>query len=135
VGTFAANVTLYLPRAADHIAAETSRPSPIRIGQDLGLATVTGSIAVRGGESTTLTVSYEVPDAVRTVDRVKEIALRVMPQPSMAGMRFQVRIVLPDGSTIVSASPGLEGRGGTAVFSAVRRGTLDLTLRFGGGQV
>jgi hypothetical protein len=134
VGTFAADVTLYLPRTADQIAAETSRPSPIRIGQDLGLATVAGSIAVRGGESTTLTVSYEVPDAVRTVDSAEEIALRVTPQPSMAGTRFQVRIVLPDGSTILSASPGLERRGGAAVFSGVREGALDLTLRFGGGR-
>jgi hypothetical protein len=134
VGTFSANVTLYLPRAADHIQAETSRPSPIGVGEDLGLATVTGSIAVRGGESTTLTVSYRVPNAVRTIDRVKEIALRVMPQPSMAGTRFLVRIVLPDGSAIVSASSGLERRGDTAVFSGVRRGALDLELRFGVGQ-
>src|SRR6185503_3277100 len=47
IGTFAADVTLYLPKTADQIEAETSRPSPIRIGQELGLTTVTGSIAVR----------------------------------------------------------------------------------------
>lgn len=134
VGTFAADVTLYLPKNAQDIAAETSRPSPIRVGRDLGLGTVTGSVAVRGGDSTTLTVTYLVPDAVRTVDGAREVALRVMPQPTLAGVRFQIRIVLPDGSTIVSTSPGLQRRGDTATFSGVQDATTDLALRFGVGQ-
>jgi hypothetical protein len=131
VGTFAADVTLYLPETAEDIAAETSRPSPIRLGQDLGLATVTGSIAVRGGDSTTLTVTYLVPDAVRTVEGARQVALRVLPQPTMAGVHFQIRVVLPDGSTFLSASPGLKRRGATAVFAGVREGPADLELRFG----
>ena len=134
VGTFASDVTLYLPETAEDIAAETSRPSPIRVGQDLGLATVTGSVAVRGGESTTLTVTYLVPDAVRTVEGARQVALRVVPQPTMAGVLFQIRVVLPDGSTFVSASPGLKRRGATAVFAGVREGAVDLELRFGLGQ-
>ena len=134
VGTFAADVTLYLPKNAQDIAAETSRPSPIRVGRDLGLVTVMGSVAVRGGDSTTLTVTYLVPDAVRTVDGAREVALRLMPQPTLKGVRFQIRIVLPDGSTIMSASPGLHGRGDTAVFSGVQDATTDLALRFRVGQ-
>ncbi|MDP9118843.1 MAG: DUF4012 domain-containing protein, partial [Actinomycetota bacterium] len=134
VGTFAADVTLYLPKNAEDMAAETSRPSPIRFGQDLGLATVTGSVAVRGGDSTTLTVTYLVPDAVRTVDGAREVALRVIPQPTLAGVRFQIRVVLPDGSTIKSASPGLQRQGDTAVFSGVQDATMDLELRFAVGQ-
>ena len=134
VGTFAADVTLYLPKNAEDIAAETSRPSPIRAGQDLGLATVTGSVAVRGGDSTTLTVTYLVPDAVRTVDGAREVAIRVTPQPTLAGIRFEIRIVLPDGSTIRSASPGLQRQGDTAVFSGVQDAAMDLELRFAVGQ-
>jgi hypothetical protein len=134
VGTFAADVTLYLPKNARDIAAETSRPSPIRVGQNLGLATVTGSVAVRGGDSTTLTVTYLVPDAVRTLEGGREVALRVMPQPTLAGVRFQIRIALPDGSTIISASPWLQRRGDNAVFSGVQDAAMDLELRFGVGQ-
>jgi len=134
VGTFEADVTLYLPKTADQIAAETSRPSPIRLDQDLGLATVTGTIAVRGGESTSLTVTYRVPDVVRTTDGVKGFVLRVLPQPTLEGVRYQIRVVLPDGSIILSASPGLQRRGDTATFSAVRGGAVDLELRFGGGD-
>lgn len=131
VGTFASDVTLYVPKTAKHIAAETSQPSPIASGQDLGLATVTGSIEVRGGGSTSLTVSYSVPDVVRTVDGAKEVVLRVVPQPTLSGVRYQLRIALPEGSIILSASPGLEGRGDTATFSGVRGGIVDLELRFG----
>jgi Protein of unknown function (DUF4012) len=134
VGTFAANVSLHLPENAERIAAETSRPSPIRIAQELGLVTVTGSVAVRGGESTTLTVSYRIPNAVRTVDGVGQVALRILPQPTMAGVRYQIRVVLPDGSTVVSASPGFERRGGAAVFAGVRGGPFELQLGFAEGQ-
>jgi hypothetical protein len=130
VGTFAADVTLSLPAAAEHIAAETSRPSPIEVGLDLGLATVTGSINVRGGDSATLTVSYVVPDVAQTVDGVNQVVLRVLPQPTLAGVRFQIRLVLPDNASIVSASPGLERRGNSALFSGVRGGPADLELRF-----
>lgn len=134
IGTFAADVTLYLPKAAEQIEAETSRPSPITVGKELGLTSVTGSIAVRGGGSTSLTAAYVVPDAVRTVNGAKEITLRVVPQPTMAGIRYEIRVNLPDGSTIVSASPQLDRRGDAAVFSGVEGGAVDLELRFGSGQ-
>jgi hypothetical protein len=134
IGTFAADVTLYLPKTAQKIEAETSRPSPIGVGQDLGLTTVTGSIAVRGGGSTSLTVAYVVPDAVRTVNGAKEITLRLLPQPTVAGIRYEIRVILPDGSTILSASPELDRRGNAAEFSGVQGGAVDLDLRFGLGQ-
>jgi hypothetical protein len=134
VGTFAANVTVSMPAAAEQIAAETSRPSPIEVGRDLQLATVTGSIIVRGGDSETLTVSYVVPDVVRTVDGVNQVVLRVLPQPTIDGVTFQVRVVLPDGASIVSASPGLETRGNAALLSGVRGAPTDLELRFGAGE-
>jgi Protein of unknown function (DUF4012) len=134
IGTFAADVTLYVPKTADNIEAETSRPSPITMGRDLGLATVTGSITVRGGGSTSLTVAYVVPDAVRTVNSAKEITLRMVPQPTIAGISYEIRVILPDGSTILSASPQLDRRGDAAVFSGVQGGPVDLDLRFGLGQ-
>jgi hypothetical protein len=134
VGTFAADVTLLVPATAQDITAETSRPSPIEVGSDVGLTSVTGSILVRGGESATLTVTYDVPDAVRTVDGVNQLMLRVLPQPTLSGVRFQLRIVLPDGSNVVSASRGLEGGAGAATFSGVRGGSVDLELRFGADE-
>lgn len=130
VGTFAADVTLYLPADARNVVAETSRPSPIEVGARLGLSTVTGSVTVRGAESTTLTATYAVDDAVRTVEGVHELVLRLVPQPTIAGIRYQVRISLPEGSTIASGSPAIERHGRTAAFSGVRAGPVDLELRY-----
>ena len=134
VGTFAADVTLFVPATAQDITAETSRPSPIEVGPDAGFISVTGSILVRGGESATLTVRYDIPDAVRNVDGVKQLVLRIVPQPTLSGVRFQLRIALPDGSNVVSTSPGLEAGAGAATFSGVRGGSVDLELRFGGDE-
>ena len=134
IGTFAADVRLYVPRTAENIEAETSRPSPITVGRDLGLTTVMGSIAVRGGGSTSLTVAYVIPDAVRTVNGAKQITLRIVPQATIAGISYEIRVILPDGSTTLSASPRLDRRGNTAAFSGVQGGPVDLDLRFGLGQ-
>ena len=134
VGTFAADVTLLVPATARAITAETSRPSPIEIGSDLGLTSVTGSILVRGGESATLTVTYDVPDAVRTVDGLERLMLRVLPQPTLSGMRFQLGIVLPEGANVVSTSPELERKTDGATFSGIRGGPVDLEIRFGAGE-
>ncbi len=134
VGTFAADVTLFVPATAKNITAETSRPSPIEIGRDVGLTSVTGSILVRGGESATLTVTYDIPDAVGAVDGLQRLLLRVLPQPTLSGVRFQIGIVLPDGSNVVSTSRELRRGADGATFSGVRGGSLDLELRFGADE-
>ena len=56
--------------------------------------------------------------------------LRDLPQPTLAGVEHVVRISMPEGSAIVSASPQLERRAGVATFSGVRSAPLDLVLRF-----
>jgi hypothetical protein len=130
VGTFTADVTLSIPERATNVVAETSRPSPIEVGQDLGLTTVTGSVTVRGGASTTLTATFDVDDLVRIVDGVRQVDLRVVPQPTVDGVRYELRVALPDGSTIVEASPPFDRRGDTATFSRVQAGPVDLQIRF-----
>jgi hypothetical protein len=52
----------------------------------------------------------------------------------MTGIRYEIRVVLPDGSTILSASRELDRRGDAAVFSGMRQGAVDLDLRFGLGK-
>lgn len=130
VGTFSANVTLYLPRRATDAVAETSRPSPIETGRDLGLGTITGTVTVRAGGSTTLTATYNVDQAVRIVDGERQVDLRVIPQPTVEGVRYELRVALPDGSTILDASSSFDRRGDTATFSRVQSGPVDLRVRF-----
>lgn len=130
VGTFSADVTLYLPRRATDVVAETSRPSPIETGRDLGLATITGTVTVRSKASTTLTATYNVDQAVRTVDGERQVDLRVVPQPTVEGVRYELRVALPDGSTILGASSSFDRRGDSVTFSRVQKGPVDLRVRF-----
>ena len=134
VGTFSAGVTLYAPANVRDLVAETSRPSPIEVRQDLQLTAVAGSVAIAGGGSTTLTVTYAVDDAVRVVGDARELRLRILPQPTLAGVDHVVRVSLPEGWTILSASPQFDRGGEGATFSEVRSGPLDLSLRFAGPQ-
>jgi hypothetical protein len=129
-GTFSAEVTLYVPANARNLVAETSRPSPIEVGTDLGLTTVTGSIAVAAGGSTTLTVTYAVDDVVRVVGDERALTLRLLPQPTLAGVEHVVRVSIPEGSTILSASPQLRRGSDTATFSGTRSAPIDLEVRY-----
>jgi hypothetical protein len=130
VGTFAADVTLYVPPDAKRVVAETSRPSPIRIGEGLRHTTVTGSIEVGGRTSTTFTVSYVVDDVATPVEGWNELTIRCLPQPTIEGTAYQVQIRVPDGSRIGSTSPELRLRGTSASFSGTLSGPVDLELRY-----
>ena len=130
VGTFAADVTLYVPTNAKRAVAETSRPSPIRIDEDLKHTTVTGSVQVGGRESTTFTVSYVVNDIAPLVDGWNELTIRCLPQPTIGGTRYQIRIRLPDGSRIGPTSRELQARGTSAGFTGTLSGPVDLELRY-----
>jgi hypothetical protein len=73
---------------------------------------------------------YNVDQAVRIVDGERQVDLRVIPQPTVEGVRYELRVALPDGSTILDASSSFDRRGDTATFSRVQSGPVDLRVRF-----
>jgi hypothetical protein len=130
VGAFAGDVTVYVPDDARNLAAETSRPSPIDLEEDLGYRTVTGSVSIRGGESSTFTVTYSLKEAVRAEGDERRVVLLLLPQPTLEGIAYAIRIQAPDEARIVSASPELDVRGGSATFAEVRGGPTDLEISY-----
>jgi hypothetical protein len=130
VGTFAADVTVYVPDGARRLSAETSSPSPITIEPELGYRAVRGSVSIPGGDSSTLTVAYLVRDAVAVIDEERALVLRLVPQPTLAGITYALRLTVPEGATIVSASPDVEVRSSTASFTGRRGGPTDLEIRY-----
>ena len=130
VGTFAADVTVYVPDGARKLSAETSSPSPITIEPELGYRAVRGSVSIPGGDSSTLTVSYVVRDAVALTGEERALVLRLAPQPTLAGIAYSLRVTVPEGGTIVSVSPDVELRSATASFTGRRGGPTDLELRY-----
>jgi hypothetical protein len=130
VGSFAADVTVYVPEAARNLAAETSRPSPTSVEEELGYRAVTGSVFIRGGESSTFTVTYSIKEAVAADGDERSLVLRVLPQPTLEGISYELRLMAPDEARIVSASPELDVRGSSASFNELRGGPTDLEIRY-----
>ena len=118
------------PRERRNLVAETSRPGRSRSSRDPGVDAVTGSIEVAGGGSTTLTVTYGVDDVVRVDGDERELTLRLLPQPTLAGVGHVVRIAMPEvrGSSRRHRSSN-DGR--TSQRSqGPERPDVDLVLRF-----
>jgi Protein of unknown function (DUF4012) len=128
IGTFDADVALFLPSEARRVTAETSRPSPISIGTELGYARVRGSVSIRGGTDATLTVSYVVREVFAADDDGSRLVVRLVPQPSLEGVSYVIRILVPEGTVVSSASPELQRSGGALTFRGVRTDPLDLEL-------
>lgn len=128
VGSLAAEVGVLVPENARQLEAETSRPAPISIEGDLGYASVNGSVTVRGGAAATLTITYVVRDALESEDGDARIAIRLFPQPTLEGIPYSIRVGLPDGTVVASASPEFEVRGDAATFSGIRTSPVDLEL-------
>jgi hypothetical protein len=131
IGTFAADVGVLIPAESRQVAAETSIPSPISIDQELGYESVRGSVSVRSETAATLTVSYLVRDAVVTTDEGSSLVLRLLPQPTLEGISYSIRIGVSEGAVISSPSSQLRPRGGALTFGGVQTGPVDLELAVG----
>ncbi|HET9672612.1 MAG TPA: hypothetical protein VFQ40_07165, partial [Actinomycetota bacterium] len=129
IGTFAADVGLLIPAEARQVEAETSRPGPIEVGTELGYTGVRGSVSIRAGTSATLTASYLVRDALVADAEASRLVVRVLPQPSLEGISYAIRIELPEGAALLSASQDLRLRGDALTFSGTRTSPFDLALR------
>ena len=131
IGTFAADVTVYLPPRARNIEAETSVPAPISVADDLGFRTVTGSVAVRGGSSATMTIRYVVKKDANVSDGDEHaVVVRLVPQPTFSGVTYAVQWVPPGEATIDRVSPGWRVAGSTVMYSGPREGPADLEVRY-----
>ena len=118
VGTFAADVTLLVPATARDIAAETSRPSPIEIGSDLGPTSVTGSILVRGRRVGDAHGHVRRPGCRQDGRRTGTADAPGAPAADAVRRAVPARDRPPGGANVVSTSPELE-RGPTGRRSPV----------------
>lgn len=129
-GTFSAAVGLLLPADARQIDAETSRPSPIAIRDELRYRSVHGSMVIRAGAAATLTVAYVVPEALAPDEGGPRLVVRLLPQPTIEGISYAVRVRLPEEAALASVSPELSVRGDAVTFTGVRTDPIDLEMRF-----
>jgi hypothetical protein len=131
VGYFAALVNVYLPvEATDpEISVEPGVPLGI-VEQEFGHPVAMELVGARPGEQATMTVTYEVPEALVRHGDAFEYRLGYLPQPALTPSNLHVEIGLPPGAEVVGASPGLTATGPALRFQGAPAAPIGIWVRF-----
>lgn len=130
VGWFAADVRVALPEGIEGLESETSTPSVTEVVADEHGSAVVGQLSARSRAAMTLLVSYRRSDAVVDVDGASTYKMRLIPQPLAIPGTVRVRIVLPEGATLVDASPGFELGAQRVVYGGAAAATTTLFVSY-----
>ncbi len=132
VGAWSADVHVILPKGADGVTAETSTPSETQTGtDDDGAPFLDANLGADPGSAMSLIVSYRRPAAALVLDGNGTYRMRIVPQPLTFPGIVRLRIVVPDGSSVLDAS-GMFERGVDVVrFEGSPTAPIDLFVRYG----
>jgi len=131
VGYFAAFVNVYLPEAAT--AVETSVEPGLSLGileHEFGHPVVMELVGAPPGAEATMTVTYEVPEALVRRGDAWEFRLGYLPQPALTASGLQVEISVPPGAEVVGAWPGLTAAGPALRFQGAPATRTGIWVRF-----
>jgi hypothetical protein len=132
-GLYGAYVRLLVPRESELIAvngrASDEIRGPERVSEEAGRAAFANALLIPPGEST-LTYLWTTPEAAVPTDSGWEYRLVLQKQPGAAPEPLRIRIDLPDGATVVEASPGGVVTGDQVVFEATLIRDLEIMLRY-----
>ena len=130
VGSFTGDATVYLPRNADHIRGETSQGGATGIAKELGVPVATASLSLRSGDSTSVSVSARVGGAATSLGSGWVYIIRIVPQPSATPQGLRVLVKVPTGTSVTSATDGMEISGNAARYSGAPDGPVTLFVRY-----
>jgi hypothetical protein len=131
VGYFAALVNVYLPEEAE--VAEIAVEPGISLGileEEFGRPVAAELVGAPPGERSSMTVTYEVPEALVHRGDAWEYRLGYLPQPALTPSGLEVEIVVPPGAEVVDASPGLTAPGPTLRFQGAPATRTGIWVRF-----
>src|SRR4029077_3399060 len=106
VGGYAADVSVYLPRSAEHVDVEPSSPTTTETSVEAGLHVATGALFASPSAAMSMTVSAQIPQAVTQVGDLHQYRLVITPAPTAVDDPLRVTIRIPDGMAIASTSEG-----------------------------
>jgi len=130
-GTYAAYVNVYLPRGATEIRSKVSDfPGLGSVEQEFGRPVVFELLLAPSGESIHLDVQYVVPGAVEDVGDAFVYRADVVPQPALRPESVTVDIVLPSGTGVEEAAPGMAEDGQTIRFEGQPSAPRQLWVRY-----
>jgi hypothetical protein len=128
VGGWAGEVQVALPPKATRITVETSVPSETEVVREEGTQSAVGTLATDPGDQMTLIVSYTIDHAMAKGGG--EFRMNVLPQPSFLPATVRVRIDVPTGAVISSASDDLEQSGGSVRYVGTPTRSVPLFVRW-----
>ena len=132
VGAWSADLRLALPRGADRVNGETSTPSETRVGEtDDGSPFLEAELSTDPGSAMSLIASYRRPGAALVLAEEGSYRMRIVPQPLASNGVVRIRIVVPEGMTILDASTGFERGTDVVRFEDSPGAPLDLFVRYG----
>jgi hypothetical protein len=132
VGAWSADVRVTLPRGAEGIAGETSTPSETTLGKDDdGTPYLDASLRADPGSAMSLIVSYRRPAAALVLDGNGTYRVRIVPQPLAFPGVVRLRIVVPDGLTVLGASAAFERGADVVRLEGSPTAPIDLFVRYG----
>ncbi|MGH2656332.1 MAG: DUF4012 domain-containing protein [Actinomycetota bacterium] len=131
IGYFAAFVNVYLPAeaAVTESAVEPGVPLGI-VEQEFGHPVAMELVGAPPGEQASMTVAYEVPEALVRRGDVWEYRLGYLPQPTLTPAGLRVEIAMPAGAEVVGASPGLTATGPALEYQASPTAPTGIWVRF-----
>jgi hypothetical protein len=130
VGWFGAQVRIALPAGVEGLASETSTPSETEVVADERGSAVLGELSARSRAAMTLLVTYRRPGAVVRADDVSTYTLRLIPQPLAVDAAVRIRILLPEGATLVAASHEFEQGVQLVRYGGTPNGPLTLFVSY-----
>src|SRR5206468_2516686 len=117
VGNWEALVSTYLPSGATGVQSHTSGNGFINLnGHEFGHDVFTGYVGADSGQTTTLTVTYHVPEIVRKDGDVSTFSLQMLPQPTLYPEPRTMQVTLPSGASLTSKTGPLTMLGNTGTY-------------------
>jgi hypothetical protein len=132
VGAWSADVRVILPRGADGVSGETSTPSETSLGKDDdGTPFLDAGLRADPGSAMSLIASYRRPGAAALLSPGGTYRTRIVPQPLAFPGIVRLRIVVPDGTTVLDASAAFERGADVVRFEDSPTAPIELFVRYG----
>ena len=130
VGSYTADVGVYLPAGARHITVETSSPSVTGVTKDLGLPVATGRVSAPSGGSMSMLVTARIAHAAQRAGSGWVYRIRIVPQAAAVVDQLHVRISIPEGRTVLSTSDGMKVAGSTITWGGTTARPIVLRISY-----
>ena len=130
VGSWGADIEVYMPADAGQVDVETSAPSVIEVGRAFDRRVADCYLYADSGSSMSCTVTYASPGAATQADGVWEYRMQVLPQAALRPSPTSVTISLPEGAVALETAPGTTVEGDTLRWSGEPTVPLELWVRY-----